>query len=372
MSSRCADVRFRQSPSTNRMESASVAFTPASIACALDPASGGSRCTTLAPAAAARSPVPSTEPSSTTITWRAYAQPRHASTTAPTVGASLRAGTTTSTTTRPLRLRASREPRALAPCDDLHRHLARRLVDHLVAEHHRTLALALGGLLIGLEHVPRLVELLLVRREHLVENRHLIGVQGPLAVVSEDLCALAEVPEPLVVADLDVRPVDDLQAVGAAGHEDLDEDVMEVVARVLGDLQAAGERRHLHRRRHVDRAEDDRLQTRGCGADLFDVDDAASRLDLGLDADVARREAGVDLDLIQQEVEGHHLGRRLHLGEHDLLQALAGVADHLDDVAVGPLGVPRVDPDAEDLLAPVLVLDGVDRLGPRRLLDRKS
>ena len=57
-----------------------------------------SRRTTLAPAAAASSAVPSVDPSSTTITSRANRQPRAASTTLATVGASLRAGMTMSMT----------------------------------------------------------------------------------------------------------------------------------------------------------------------------------------------------------------------------------------------------------------------------------
>ena len=74
------------------------------------------------------------------------------------------------------------------------------------------------------------------------------------------------------------------------------------------------------------------------------------------------------LHLREEQVEGDDLGRGLHLGEHDLLEPLARVAHHLDDIERGPLGVPRVDAHAQDLLAPVLVLDGVDDLGPGRLL----
>ena len=92
----------------------------------------------------------------------------------------------------------TRHPGALAARDDLDRDLARRLVDHLVAEHHRALAVAFGrGLLVGLEDVERAVELLLARAEHLVEDRDLVGVQRPLAVVAEDLRALAELAEAL-------------------------------------------------------------------------------------------------------------------------------------------------------------------------------
>ena len=74
------------------------------------------------------------------------------------------------------------------------------------------------------------------------------------------------------------------------------------------------------------------------------------------------------LDLGEQQVQRDHLGRRLDLGQHDLVQPLTGVADHLDHVAVGPLGVPRVDPHAEDPVVPGQVLDGVDDLGSRALL----
>ena len=70
----------------------------------------------------------------------------------------------------------------------------------------------------------------------------------------------------------------------------------------------------------------------------------------------------------EQEVERHDLRRRLHLRQHDLLEPLAGAADDLEHVEGRPLGVPRVDADTEDLLAPVLVADGAHDLAPRRLL----
>ncbi len=75
------------------MASASLLATPAAIARPLEPSRSVSSRSTLAPAPAARSPVPSLDPSSTTITSRVYAQPRQAWTTTATVGASLRAGT---------------------------------------------------------------------------------------------------------------------------------------------------------------------------------------------------------------------------------------------------------------------------------------
>ena len=130
----------------------------------------------------------------------------------------------------------------------------------------------------------------------------LIGVQRPLAVVAEDAGAHRVVAQRVELADLEERAVDHLQAVGAPGHEDLREHVVEVVARVLGDLHATGEHRHLGRRGEVGGAEDDRLHARRRRADLLDVDEAARGLDLRLDADV-RLAAGGLLDLGEQEVE---------------------------------------------------------------------
>src|SRR5688572_21488966 len=100
---------------------------------------------TFAPAAAAASAVPSVEASSTTMTSRTHRQPRHASTTAATVSSSSRAGTTQSTIRSFGGALTPLHARPLAPLHDLDRHLAGCLVDHLVAEHHGTLALALGG-----------------------------------------------------------------------------------------------------------------------------------------------------------------------------------------------------------------------------------
>ena len=179
-----------------------------------------------------------------------------------------------------------------------------------------------SGLLVGLEDVERPVELLLGRREHLVDDRHLVGVQRPLAVVAEDAGPrIAEVAQAVEVADLQVRAVDHLQAVGAPGHEDLREHVVEVVAGVLGDLHPAGEDRHLRRGGEVGRAEHDRLEPVRRGADLLDVDEPPGGLDLGLDPDPAPAADGL-LDLGEQQVERADLGGRLHLREHQLVEPL--------------------------------------------------
>src|SRR5258708_515017 len=100
--------------------------------------------------------------------------------------------------------RATRHPCPLAPADELRGHLAARLVDHLVAEHHRTPTLALGRrLLVRLEKVPRVVELLLGRRVHLVDHADLVGMERPLPVVTEDARAHRVVAQPFELANLE-------------------------------------------------------------------------------------------------------------------------------------------------------------------------
>src|SRR5258708_26178043 len=71
----------------------------------------------------------------------------------------------------------------LAAQEELGGHLARGLVDHVVAEHHRAAPLHLGGVAVGVEDLHRAVELLLGRGEGLVAGGDLVGMQAPLAVV---------------------------------------------------------------------------------------------------------------------------------------------------------------------------------------------
>ena len=65
--------------------------------------------------------------------------------------------------------------------------------------------------------------------------------------------------------------------------------------------------------------------------------------------------------------------RRLHLGQHQLVEAFTRALDDLDHVAVRPLGVPRVHAHAQDGLAPVERVDRVDDLlAGGRLLHRRD
>ena len=137
----------------------------------------------------------------------------------------------------------------------------------------------------------------------------LVRVQRPLAVVAEDAGAHRVVAQRVELADLEERPVDHLEAVRPAGHEDLGEHVVEVVARVLGDLHPTGEHRHLGRGREVGRAEDDRLDPRRRRADLLDVDEAARGLDLRLDADAAARARSTFSIWVSSMSSAMHVGR---------------------------------------------------------------
>src|SRR5260221_10849799 len=105
-------------------------------------------------------------------------------------------------------LRRRAEPRPLSAQEELRRHLARRLVDHLVAEHHRAAALHLGGVPVGVEDSDRSVELLLARRERLVARGDLVGVQAPLAVVAKRRGLLRGHLVAVDVADRQVGTVD--------------------------------------------------------------------------------------------------------------------------------------------------------------------
>src|SRR5947207_2070523 len=91
---------------------------------------------------------------STTVTDRPRAARRHAA------AEPITPDPTTTTSVRVTSRCAARHPGPLAATHELRGHLAAGLVDHLVAEHHRAAALALGRrLLVRLEEVEGVVEL---------------------------------------------------------------------------------------------------------------------------------------------------------------------------------------------------------------------
>ncbi len=94
--------------------------------------------------------------------------------------------------------------------------------------------------------------------------------------------------------------------------------------------------------------------------DRVDGDQALGVLDLCLDADPADLEPHRLLDLGEQRVERDDLLGVLHLRQHDAVQVRPGALDHLDDVAVGPVRRPVVDPDDPDLVAPPALVERRD------------
>ena len=68
------------------------------------------------------------------------------------------------------------EPGRTSPQVELRRHLPRRLVDHLVAEHHRARQFDVRRVRVRLQDRLGLVELVLGRREHLVQHVDLAGM----------------------------------------------------------------------------------------------------------------------------------------------------------------------------------------------------
>ena len=110
-----------------------------------------------------------------------------------------------------------------------------------------------------------------------------------------------------------------------------------------------------------------RFQTLGRLGDLVDVGHAERRLDDQLEADPLLR--GLRrLDLGHQHVDGVDVGRGADLGDHDQVEPVAGLLQHVDHVAVHVLGVEAVDADREGLGPPVDLVDRLDDVLARGLL----
>ena len=178
---------------------------------------------------------------------------------------------------------------------------------------------------------------------------------------------IAVLPQGVLVADLEERPVDDLQPVGPAGHEDLVEHVVEVVAGVLGD-------------RHVppDSTGISIEAAKSAGPKMI----VSSRGDASQISSTLISPRAVSIWASMPTWPIGQPGLRSRTGAAPCRAATTWAAfstfgsmisssrspasgDDLDDVEHGPLRRPVVDPDAHDLVAPVAVLDGVgdDRPG---------
>jgi hypothetical protein len=152
--------------------------------------------------------------------------------------------------------------------------------------------------------------------------------------------------------------------VGTRGNQDRHEDVVVGVADVIaGRLLADNQRLHVDAGHEVRRPEDDRLHPRRCLGDRVYCDQALGVLDLRLNSDPPYLVAESLLDLGDEQIQRHHLLGALHLRQHDRVEVRTGSLDYLDNVPVGPMGGPIVDPDNADLVAPAaLVQRGHDVL----------
>ena len=223
-----------------------------------------------------------------------------------------------------------------------------------------------------------MVVVCLARRIHLVGDIDLAGVQHPFAVEAEGCRTSGYSTVAIQVPDLQVRAVDGLFVVRASRHQDRHQDVVVGIANVItGRLLTDDQGPHVDRGHEVGRAEDDRLDPRRGLRDRVDGNQTLGILDLSLDSDPADLEAVGLLDLGEQQVQPLHLGRALHLRQHDRIEVGTGTLDDLDHVAIGPLSGQVVNPYRPDLVAPASLVQGRDnvlagvRLGQRgdRVLD---
>ena len=91
----------------------------------------------------------------------------------------------------------------------------------------------------------------------------------------------------------------------------------------------------------------------------MDVGHAERGLDDQLEADPLLARLG-GLDLGHQHVDRVDVGGGADLGDHDQVEPVAGLLQHVDHVAIHVLGVEAVDPDREGLGAPVDLVDRLD------------
>ena len=247
--------------------------------------------------------------------------------------------------------------------------LARGLVDHLAVQPDRAAALDGRVVLVGVQDQLGAVVLRLARRERGVHDLDLPRMDHPFPVVAERRRRGSRAAQAIGVAHRGVRAVDRLQPVRPGGHQHPQVRIVErVAARVVRRLDADLQRPHPEAGHEVGGPEDQRLQPgRGAG-DLLHRRQPARVLDLRLDPDPARWQAGRLLHLAEQQVQPAHLVRPGDLGQGDRVQVRPGLLDHVDHVAVGPPGSRAVDPHGDDLAPPVTRGERGDDVGPRVVL----
>ena len=113
---------------------------------------------------------------------------------------------------------------------------------------------------------------------------------------------------------------------------------------------------HAHAGGEIGGAKAHRLQARAAGGDFLDMGDAGGGFDDDLKADALLPALG-GLDGGDQRIDGIDIVGIADLGDHDLVQPLAGLFQQVHHVAI-PIGrVEAVDPHRQRLVAPVDVAD---------------
>ncbi len=181
-------------------------------------------------------------------------------------------------------------------CPDPLRCDERRLVQHVGGQPHvggvhqpavpsdGAHALGLRGT-VGRDGLLGLTDLRLGGSEDVVGDGDLAGMDGPLAVVSEQAGVLGRPAVALRVLVRGVRGVDGVDARGPGGAQDLDPGEVPEVPRVLADRVEVAVHPGPQRGGEVAGAEDDRLQPVARPGDLGGVGQSLGLLDQHLEGD---------------------------------------------------------------------------------------
>ena len=125
--------------------------------------------------------------------------------------------------------------------------------------------------------------------------------------------------------------------------------------------------RHLHRRRVIAGAEDERLEPRRCLGDLAKVHEAFRAFDLDLEANLPREPFGV-FDLRQQHADKPDILRQVRLRHHDDVKPVARLFNHFDEIAIRERRVEGVDAKRLQLSPEIELAKRADDVGAARRL----
>src|SRR4051794_478184 len=254
-------------------------------------------------------------------------------------------------------------------------------VDQPAVERDRALPLPARLLHRG-QDAPGALDLLLGRGEDLVGERHLRGVDRPLALAAEHGRAPRLGADAVGVGEVAERAVDRPQARRARRSHQGGGGVVPHVAPVgvaLAVLALVGQDRVVGARtaddggtrtgagRVVGDAEVQALVALGGAGDLVDVRHAERGLDDQLEADPLLAPLRL-LDLGDQHVDGVDVRRGADLRDHDQVEPVARLLEDVDQVAVHVGRVEAVDADGEGLRPPVDLVDALDDVPARLLL----